>query len=182
MYTGPVVSSRPYNTSTGGPTLGVLLRKLLAILVAMLPFALAWSSPLLTWAGFGSGPGWAAGSGALRVVGWACLALGGLIALLNLHLSFGRPALHRLRRGSPEGYQHRSGCPLLAAPLLALAPFPLYPDLWPSVAATLLLLADTGGPLWFVVAVWGDRSFWEGSQPDSATGRDQPPASPEAGA
>ena len=45
---------------------------------------------------------------------------------------------------------------MLTVPGLALAPA----SNWLSVTCLLSIAADTGDALWFVIAVWKDRSFW----------------------
>jgi hypothetical protein len=46
---------------------------------------------------------------------------------------------------------------MLTLPGLLLAP----PSAWLSAAVLVAVLADTGNPLWFVLATWSDKSFWE---------------------
>jgi len=80
--------------------------------------------------------------------------------LLNFHLSWIRPLLHKLIHGSMESYKFVSGLPLIPALMIVFSAIHLTPLIWPCVVASILLLVDTGGPLWFLIATWKDDSFW----------------------
>jgi hypothetical protein len=45
---------------------------------------------------------------------------------------------------------------MLTVPALAFVP----PSVGLSIACLGLIVVDPGNVLWFVVAVWGDESFW----------------------
>lgn len=134
--------------------------RIIGILLALLPFALAWGGPLLAAAGL---PGIAqriAGVALLRILAWGALALGGFIALLNVFLSFARSLILLSRGVSPEEQRHVSGFPMVGSVMLMLSTIPFFPQVWPCVAVTVLLLLDTGGPLWFLICTWQDDSLW----------------------
>ncbi|MFO0802094.1 MAG: hypothetical protein U0791_03075 [Gemmataceae bacterium] len=77
------------------------------------------------------------------------LIFGGLIALLNFHLSFVRPGLFRLRGHSCRNI---SGIPLIGSLLLvpAAVGFAVEWHPWLFAATLLLFLLDTGGVVWLV--------------------------------
>jgi hypothetical protein len=88
----------------------------------------------------------------------AGLALGGLVACLNFHLSFLAAPLHRLRHGTPPG-RVPSGIPLVGSLLLGAVAWALPLGSSAQVAALALLALDTGGPHWFVAS-----QAWEAIQ------------------
>ena len=134
--------------------------RLIGIALAALPFVLAWGGPLLSAAGQEGVAQRIAASTLFRGVAWVALCLGGFFALLNVFLSFGRPLVLHLRRVPEEERRNVSGAPILASFLLMFAALPLFPRLWPCIVVTVLLLLDTGGPLWVLICTWKDESFW----------------------
>ena len=135
--------------------------RLLGILLALIPFVLAWGGPLLAGAGQAAIAQRIADLPFFRVLAWCALVLGGFIALLNIFLSFGRPLVLRTR-GIPISEQSNvSGFPILGSLLLMVTAIPLFPRLWPCAVVTALLLLDTGGPLWFLFCTWHDDALWK---------------------
>ncbi|MGH8067286.1 MAG: hypothetical protein ACRERE_19035 [Candidatus Entotheonellia bacterium] len=102
---------------------------------------------------------WRVGGG-YSSVGYAAFALGALYSLVNFYLSFVRPYVLRALVSDQASVRNVSGIPLLGmltVPALAFVP----PSVGLSIACLGLILADTGNVLWFVVAVWRDKSFWK---------------------
>lgn len=98
------------------------------------------------------------------------LVWAGLIAVLNFNLSFIRPWRYRKANGSMEGYRFVSGIPLIGwAGILAAMALG-----WGAAGTSLMALAlcgiDTGGPVWFLIMIWRDRSFWDGPASTRAQG------------
>jgi hypothetical protein len=94
----------------------------------------------------------------LALLGYLLAALGATICALNFYLSALRVPMTRRFTGR-EPAQRVSGAPLLGAFAwigLALAP----PSTALSLVTLLLILCDTGGVSWFVVATWRDQGFW----------------------
>lgn len=91
----------------------------------------------------------------MEQLGWILFGGGGLLCLLNFHLSFLRYPLHRMRGGSPDAYRHVSGSPLVASGLTAvgwgLAVSGRASPFWNGLAIVLIAL-DTGGIHWFVAS------------------------------
>jgi hypothetical protein len=96
-------------------------------------------------------------------LGFGLIALSAVIATVNVHASWVRPWLFRRRIGSYEGYRAVSGLPLLGTALGVGAMASAFGHAPIAVAAILLTLVDTGGPLWFLIATWHDASLWSGS-------------------
>lgn len=81
------------------------------------------------------------------VVGYVVLALGALISVFNLYLSWIRMPLRRALGQSPKW---KSGFPFIGSLLLVVALFIFRDDRRLVLAAACLLVVDTGGPLWFL--------------------------------
>jgi len=136
------------------------MRKLVEIFLALLPFGLTWTAPLLAAAGHEAFALRIADLLFLRVAAWCALGIGGFIALLNSFLSFGRPLILKTRNIPLDKQRNISGFPLLASFLLMFAAIPFFPRLGPCITVTVLLLLDTGGPLWYLIRTWKDDSMW----------------------
>ena len=126
------------------------MRRYVALLIALAPFG------LVPW--FAS---WAP-SAVWPVGGRVVLGIGVWLTLTNAYLGWLRPWLH-VRKGRSAGtYTNVSAVPLVGTVLLTVGQG-LEPLGWPWAAGLLVLLVlDSGGPLWFVLAVWHDDSFWAG--------------------
>ena len=127
------------------------MKHLIVILMAVIPFAMAWSGPLLVEMGHDHVARWVAQFGLLRGAAWGAMLLGGFIALLNFHLSCLRPLVLHVRKQSDVPFV--SGMPMIGTMLLMCSTLPLVPRLWPCYAVTGLILLDTGGPHWFLIAL-----------------------------
>jgi hypothetical protein len=85
----------------------------------------------------------------MSILAYILFGLGAFVSILNFHLSFVRPAIHRLR-GRGE-YRFVSGFPLVGS-LMLVGSFFLFPAghiLRP--VALVIALFDTGGIHWFCV-------------------------------
>ena len=83
------------------------------------------------------------------------------VALLNFHLSFGRPLFFRLRHGTMDGYKFVSGFPMIGTALVVLGALFGFGAVGSAVTGVVVMLLDTGGSFWFLVSTWRDRSFWD---------------------
>jgi hypothetical protein len=94
---------------------------------------------------------------------FAALALGGLLALVNFHLSFLAAPLHRFRHGT-RPVRIPSGIPIVGSLLLGAVALVSPRGSALQSAALALLVLDTGGPHWFLASLargqverWGRR-------------------------
>jgi len=83
------------------------------------------------------------------------------LGLFNLYSSFVRPAIFRLRHGSIERYRHVSGIPIVGTLLVAVGGLSGFGGVVPALVGIAAMLLDTGGSFWFLLATWGDSSFWD---------------------
>jgi hypothetical protein len=98
-----------------------------------------------------------------RVSGAALgIALGGLlVALSNAYLSWGRGRLYRWRHGGMDGYRNVSVLPGIGTALATLAATWGFGDRYTAIVGLVVLVMDTGGLPWFLVATWRDRGLWD---------------------
>jgi hypothetical protein len=89
----------------------------------------------------------------LAVIGFALLALGGLIAGLNCYLSFVRYPLHVLQRGTRDGFSNVSGILLFGSLMLWIAAAVLWNHPIAAWAALTLSLFGTAGLHWLLGVV-----------------------------
>ncbi len=97
----------------------------------------------------------------VQVTGIALMFLALTFGLLNFYLSFLRPLLYRHRRGSMDGYRFVSGVPAVGTLLVLIGNTFSYGAVIPALLGIVVLLLDTGGFPWFVIATWGDSSLWD---------------------
>jgi hypothetical protein len=92
-------------------------------------------------------------------LGWmlAAAALG----LFDLYLSFVRPAIFHLRHGSIKQYRHVSGIPGVGTLLVVVGARSGFGGVVSAVVGVTAMLMDTGSSFWFLLATWGDSSFWD---------------------
>jgi hypothetical protein len=83
------------------------------------------------------------------------------VAVLNFHLSFIRPRLFFVRRGSMDGYRFISGLPMVGTVLVVLGTFVGFGAVDSALIGIAAFALDTGGSGWFVIATWRDRSLWD---------------------
>jgi hypothetical protein len=147
------------------------MRRVIGITIATFPFA------LVTWlwcnAGWYSAPRPVI---VFSVAGYVLLGCGSLFCLFNIWLSFGRPLVYRLRRGTLEGYHFNSGmpvfgtwCVMFGIWFLVLGTASLSAHQWPFSVALLLMAIDTGGFHWFVYSSWRD-DFWNPKNTKGSSG------------
>ena len=84
-----------------------------------------------------------------------------VVAAVNFHLSFIRPRLYSLRRGSMDGYRHVSGIPIIGTLLLSIGAMLGFGAVGSALIGIGAFALDTGGSVWFVIATWHDHSFWD---------------------
>ena len=84
-----------------------------------------------------------------------------VVAVINFYLSFIRPRLFSLRRGSMDGYRHVSGIPIIGTLLLSIGALLGFGSIGSALIGIGAFVLDTGGSVWFVIATWRDRSFWD---------------------
>jgi hypothetical protein len=84
-----------------------------------------------------------------------------VVAVLNFYLSFIRPRLFLLRRGSMDGYRHVSVFPMLGTILLTLGALFGFGAIGSALIGIGAFALDTGGSAWFLICTWRDRSFWD---------------------
>ena len=98
---------------------------------------------------------------------WLLVALALAVVALNLFTSLVRPALYARRNsGSLHGYRNVSGVPIVGSILAAFAVLFAWGHIFVASACLLILLADTGGVVWLLVALSRDASFWSGRRND----------------
>lgn len=96
-----------------------------------------------------------------RPFGLAVMIAAALVGALNFHLSFIRPALHRIRRGSMEEFEFVSGVPLFGTVLVLAGTLLGFGSLTCAALGLVALALDTGGAPWFMCSTWRDTSFWD---------------------
>lgn len=80
-----------------------------------------------------------------KILAIILFSTGAIISCLNFYLSFLRPVVHRLRRGTFDGYRFESGVPLLGSLLLVIAAVLMRDSaIWLTTALVVAFL-DTGG-------------------------------------
>jgi hypothetical protein len=136
------------------------MRRSTAVLIALLPFACVWSGSIANLFHFEKVAGTMHKNTILSVVPYGALIIGGLFILYNVY-SFFHPLLYKLIHRSMDGYKHNSGFPLLGTIGVAFYSICKFPNPEISLYLSILLLVDTGGPLWFVVCTWRQKELWE---------------------
>jgi hypothetical protein len=134
--------------------------RLIWIIIALAPFALTLAVGVSGFRAYDLIPESSPLANVLPIIGYVLYVISSLACVLNFYLSFVRYPLHRWRFGEAK-YHGVSGVPLFGT-LLVMLGLPVMPHaIWPVALCFVLLLVDTGGPLWFVKSVWRDSSFWE---------------------
>lgn len=93
------------------------------------------------------------------MIAWVLFVAGGIVCALNCYLSWLRYPLHRARGRSRESFRWLTGVPLVGSTLVGGAWVLLRHSepRWITGAAALLVLADSGGPHWFLVQLLRQR-------------------------
>jgi hypothetical protein len=84
-----------------------------------------------------------------------------VVAAINFYLSFIRPRVFSLRHGSMDGYRYVSGIPFIGTLLLSIGAMLGFGSIGSALIGIGAFALDTGGSVWFVIATWRDRSFWD---------------------
>ena len=79
----------------------------------------------------------------------------------NLYLSLVRPAIFHLRHGLIKQYHHVSGIPAVGTFLVVAGALSGFGGVVSALVGITAMLLDTGGSLQFLLATWGDSSFWD---------------------
>ena len=69
--------------------------------------------------------------------------------------------MFRLRHGSIDSYRQVSGIPLVCTLLVVVGGILGFGGVAVALAGIAVMLVDTGGSLWFLLATWRDSSFWD---------------------
>jgi hypothetical protein len=86
---------------------------------------------------------------AMSILAYVLFGLGAFVSILNFHLSFVRPAIHRFE-GRGE-YRFVSGFPLVGSLMLVGSFFLFAADHILRPVALIIALFDTGGIHWFCI-------------------------------
>lgn len=97
------------------------------------------------------------------------LALAAPIGAVNFWLTTGGYLLHRARGRSKDSYRSGSVVPFVGTVLGLLAVLLAAGNPLVAVLALALMVFDTGGTPWALIALWHDPSFW-----DEGAGRGSP--------
>jgi hypothetical protein len=83
------------------------------------------------------------------------------IATLNAWLSFGRPFLWKMRKGTMDGYRFISGLPIIGTIVGVFTCLTGFGEITPTLLALTIFMIDTAGLPWFTYATWKDQGFWD---------------------
>lgn len=90
--------------------------------------------------------------------GFAVCAL--LPTALNVYIAL-RPAIHRWRYGSMDGFRSISGAPAIGTFLAVVAGLVGFGDWRVATIALFALAFDFGGLPWFLIGMWSDQGLWD---------------------
>jgi hypothetical protein len=82
------------------------------------------------------------------------------IATLNFYLFFIRPRLFFLTHKSMDGYHFISGVPIIGTLFTIIGLCVGFGAIGTAIIGIIAILLDTGGSLYFLIAIWHDTSFW----------------------
>jgi|GEM_PF-2313441 len=136
------------------------MRRCIGILTVLGVFLLIWLPHLLSLFFTIKMPWWNSETRNTWNFNFFLLFLGTLGVLLNLYLHVFRPFFYKFKHGSMESYRFISGIPLFSSLAGVYSAFWLTPLIWPCLLATVLLLSDVGGVVWFLIFTWKDDSLW----------------------
>jgi hypothetical protein len=94
-------------------------------------------------------------------VGLALMFLAVSVGALNFYLSFVRPSVYHLRYRSMERYHFISGVPVVGTLLVAAGATLGFGGSITALMGICAMFLDTGSSFWFLLATWGDTSFWD---------------------
>ena len=92
-------------------------------------------------------------------LGWMIAA--GLVAAFNFYLSAVLPAIFYLRHGSMESYRFVSGIPLVGTLLVVVGGILGFGEVVWALVGIAVVLLDTCGSFWFLIATWKDTGMWD---------------------
>ena len=84
----------------------------------------------------------------MEILGYITWALGALFCVFNVYTSFVRYPVHVLLGRPKESFQWVSGIPILGTLFIVVAFILLREDAFFFWSSIVLVLVDTGGPLW----------------------------------
>ena len=93
--------------------------------------------------------------------GMAVMIVAAFIGTLNFYLSFLRGYFYLRRHGSADGYRHVSGFPMIGTVLVSIGATLAFGDIPTALLGLVVMSADTGGSVWFLIATWRDSSLWD---------------------
>jgi hypothetical protein len=128
-----------------------VIRRSLGVAICLSPVML-----LLASIAFGlmrERPGWSAGMGFMFVAAF--------FASSNFYLSFIRPPVFRMLRGSMDGFRQISGIPMIGSLLVVLGGVFGFGAVGTALLGLACIGFDTGGSLWFLLSTWRDSSLWD---------------------
>jgi hypothetical protein len=79
----------------------------------------------------------------------------------NFYLSVVRPAVFYRFRGSNARCRDVSGIPIVGTLLVVMGTVSGFGGVVSAVVGISVMLLDTGGSCWFLLATWKDASFWD---------------------
>jgi hypothetical protein len=91
-------------------------------------------------------------------LGFAVCALG--VMAVNVFIAL-RPTLYRWRHGSLAGWRYVSGAPAVGTFLAVLVGLFGFGDWRFATVGLVVLIFDSGGLPWFLIATWRDHGFWD---------------------
>jgi hypothetical protein len=133
------------------PTRTNYLRRILGVILCLLPLEIAFASLIFGLLGKQYGVHYAV-RGAIAAI---------VIACFNCYLSFGRPWIHWIIHRSREGYRHISILPGIGTVIAVIAVVFGFGSIDIALLVLLATALDTGGSLWFLFSTWKDKSLWD---------------------
>lgn len=92
-------------------------------------------------------------------LGWMLAAAS--LGMVNFYLSWLRPTIYRLRHGSYDFYRHVSGIPIVGTILVVVGGLVGFGGVVSAFVGIAVMLIDTGGSFWLLLATREDSSFWD---------------------
>jgi hypothetical protein len=96
----------------------------------------------------------------LRLVGFGFIGFASLITALNVHCSLIRPLSYKFKHRSWEGYKHVSGFPAVGTMFAVIGVLLAFGNTTVGILGLIITIADTGGPVWFLISTWKGW-FWD---------------------
>ena len=125
-------------------------RRLAGVVICFSPLAVAVSS--FTYGVMHNGPWY---------TGMTAVVIGAAVAGVNFYLSVKRPFLFRSKEDPMAEFRYASLLPRLATLVVVFGVVFGFGSVGTAAAASLVLLLDPGGPLWFLATTWNDAAVWD---------------------